>query len=325
MELLAVSAKEVERGVSMLSAIDAVENAYVQLSFYRADVPLRVPLRTPRGVTLFMPGYLKDDNAMAVKIVSVYGENPAKGLPTVTALVIVVDAETGIPKAAIEGTYLTALRTGAASGVATRLLAREDSGIMAMIGAGGQAPTQISAVCAVRPIREVRIYDINTEAARALCERMSEELPDIDFRIASSPREAVRDADVINTATISRKPVFDAGDVSPGTHVNGIGAYTPEMQEIPAGLVARARVVIDSRTSALAEAGDLIIPLREGAIREEDIVEIGEVLAGKAPGRQSPDEITFFKSVGNAVQDVAVARIVLQAAEKDGWGTRIPL
>ncbi len=325
MELLAVSAEEVERGVSMLSAIDAVENAYVQLSFSRADVPLRVPLRTSHGVTLFMPGYLKDDNAMAVKIVSVYGENPSKGLPTVTALVIVVDAETGIPKAAIEGTYLTALRTGAASGVATRLLAREDSGIMAMIGAGGQAPTQISAVCAVRPIREVRIYDINTEAARALCDRMSEELPDIDFRTVSSAREAVRDADVINTATISRRPVFDAADVSPGTHVNGIGAYTPEMQEIPAGLVARARVVIDSRTSALVEAGDLIIPLREGAIREEDIVEIGEVLAGKAPGRQSPDEITFFKSVGNAVQDVAVARIVLQAAEKDGWGTRIPL
>ena len=325
MELLVVSGEEVRRGVGMLSAIDAVEKAYVQLSLSRADVPLRVPLETPKGVTLFMPGYLKDDNAMAVKIVSVYADNPSKGLPTVTALVIAVDAETGVPKAAIEGTYLTALRTGAAAGVATRLLAREDAAVMAMIGAGGQAPTQIEAVCVVRPIWEVRIFDISRERAEALKERMAESLPEVKFRTVSSANEAVRGADVITTATTSREPVFDARYVSPGAHVNGIGAYTPEMQEIPADLVARARVVIDSRTGALAEAGDLIKPLKAGIVREDEIVEIGEVLSGRAPGRQSSEEITFFKSVGNAAQDVAVARLVLQAAEKGGWGTRVIL
>ncbi len=325
MNLLVVSGEEVRRGVDMLSAIDAVEKAYIQLSSSKANVPLRISLETPKGVTLFMPGYLKDDNAMAVKIVSVYADNPTIGLPTVTALVIAVDAETGVPKAAIEGTYLTALRTGAAAGVATRLLAREDASVMAMIGAGGQAPTQIEAVCTVRPIREVRIFDISRERAGTLEERMAESLPEITFRVVNSANEAVRGADVITTATTSRNPVFDAGYVLPGAHVNGIGAYTPEMQEIPADLVSKARVVIDSRTGALAEAGDLIKPLKAGLIRESEIVEIGEVLAGSAPGRRSPDEITFFKSVGNAVQDVAVARIVLQAAEREGWGTPVPL
>jgi ornithine cyclodeaminase len=194
-----------------------------------------------------------------------------------------------------------------------------------MIGAGGQAATQIEAVCAVRPIREVRIFDIARDRAEALRERMAQEMPGVTFRVAGSPNEAVSGADVVTTATTSSTPVFDAGYVSPGTHVNGIGAYTPEMQETPPGLVARARIVIDGRTGALAEAGDLIKPLAEGLIRKEEIVEIGEVLAGNALGRQSPEEITFFKSVGNAVQDVAVARLVLQAAEKDGWGMRIPL
>ncbi len=325
MDLLVISGEEVRRGVDMISAIDAVEKAYVQLSSSRADVPLRVPIETSKGVTLFMPGYLEDDNAMAVKIVSVYTDNPSMGLPTITALVIAIDAETGVPKAAIEGTYLTALRTGAAAGVATRLLAREDASVMAMIGAGGQASTQIEAVCAVRPIREVRIFDVSRDRARSLVERMSQRIPGVTFRVCDSSNEAVNGADVITAATTSRMPVFDAGHVSPGAHVNGIGAYTPEMQEIPAELVARARVVIDSRTGALAEAGDLIKPLKEGLIRENEIVEIGEVLAGEVPGRRSPADITFFKSVGNAVQDVAVAQIVLQAAEKGGWGTRVSL
>ncbi len=325
MELLIISSDDLRKHVDMKTVISAVERAYVQLSKGRADVPLRIPLNTPKGVTLFMPGYLKDDDAMAIKIVSVYGENPSKGLPTVTALVIGVDTETGEPKAVIEGTLLTALRTGAASGVATKALARPDSSVMAIIGAGGQAPTQIEAVCAVRPIREVRVFDIKRELAEKLVAQMSDRLKDVRFTVADSSDEAVSGADVVVTVTTSRKPVFSADSIAPGMHINGIGAYTPEMQEIPQEIVARAKVVIDSRTGALAEAGDLIIPLRNGLLDESRIVEIGEVLSGDAPGRTSDKEITFFKSVGNAVQDVAVANLVVESAIREGWGRRVSI
>jgi len=325
MDLLIITADDLRNHVDMVTVIDAVERAYVQLSRGQADVPLRVPLNTPKGVTLFMPGYLKTDDAMAIKIVSVYGENPSKGLPTVTALVVGIDTNTGEPKAIIEGTFLTALRTGAASGVATRALARPDSSVMAIIGSGGQAPTQIEAVCAVRPIRQVRICDLRLDLAEKLAERMSERMKDVEFVVFGSSDEAVSGADVIVTVTTSRRPVFSAEAVSPGAHINGIGAYTPEMQEIPQDIVARARVVIDSKTGALAEAGDLIIPLRDGILDESRIVEIGEVLSGSAPGRESDQEITFFKSVGNAVQDVAVANLVVESAVREGWGQKVSI
>ena len=325
MDLLIITADDLRKHIDMLTVIDAVERAYVQLSRGQAEVPLRIPLNTPKGVTLFMPGYLKTDDAMAIKIVSVYGENPSKGLPTVTALVVGIDTNTGEPKAIIEGTFLTALRTGAASGVATRALARPDSSVMAIIGSGGQAPTQIEAVCSVRPIRQVRICDLRLDLAEKLAERMSERMKDVEFVVFGSSDEAVSGADVIVTVTTSRRPVFSAEAVSPGAHINGIGAYTPEMQEIPQDIVARARVVIDSKTGALAEAGDLIIPLRDGILDESRIVEIGEVLSGSAPGRESDQEITFFKSVGNAVQDVAVANLVVGSAVREGWGQKVSI
>jgi len=209
--------------------------------------------------------------------------------------------------------------------VATKALARPDSSVMAIIGAGGQAPTQIEAVCAVRPIREVKVFDIKRELAEKLVAQMSDKLKGVRFAVTDSSDEAVSGADVVVTVTTSRKPVFSADSIAPGTHVNGIGAYTPEMQEIPQELVARAKVVIDSRTGALAEAGDLIIPLRNGILDESKIVEIGEVLSGDAPGRTSDQEVTFFKSVGNAVQDVAVANLVVESAIREGWGLRVPI
>ena len=325
MELLVISSDDLRKHVDMLTVIESVERAYIQLSKGKADVPLRIPLNTPKGVTLFMPGYLEEDNAMAIKIVSVYGDNPSKGLPTVTALVVGVDSETGEPRAVIEGTLLTALRTGAASGVATKALARENSKVMAIIGAGGQAPTQIEAVCAVRPIREVRVFDLRRELSEKLAEQMSNRLRDIRFVVADSSDEAVSGADVVVTVTTSRKPVFSAESIFPGTHINGIGAYTPEMQEIPEEIVTRAKVVIDSKTGALAEAVDLIIPLRKGLLDQSRIVEIGEILSGDAPGRLSDEEVTFFKSVGNAVQDVAVANLVVRSAMEEGWGQRLSI
>jgi len=330
MKLCILSGADVRRAVTMAEAIQAVKGAYIQLSAGQAIVPLRtaVPVQKQEGVTLFMPAYLSASDALGAKIVSVFAGNLARGLPLIHAVVIVLDAETGRPVAIMDGTYLTALRTGAASGVATDLLARPDARVAAIFGAGAQARTQLEAVCTVRSIEKVWVYDAVTERAAAYAEEMKTRGRPIPsaIAVASSPAQAVRDADVICTATTSTTPVFDDADLKPGVHVNGIGSYTPEMQEVPAETVARARVVVDSRSASLAEAGDLLIPLKKGLIRKADIHgEIGEVAAGQIPGRQSGDEVTFFKSVGVAVQDVAVAAWILRRAAELGLGIEVDL
>ena len=330
MNLRILSAADVRQAITMAEAIAAVREAYVQLSTGQAVVPLRTPVPVDRrgAVTLFMPAYLATSDAMAVKIVSIFPENPRHGLPLIHAAVIVVDAETGQPLALLDGTYLTALRTGAASGVATDLLARPDARTLAIFGAGAQARTQLEAVCTVRPIERVWVYDPAPHAAAGYVEEMARHGDPIpsEIHVAASPREAVRDADVVCTATVSSTPVFDDADLKAGVHVNGIGSYTPEMQEVPAETVARAKIVVDARSASLAEAGDLIIPLRAGLLSEDDIYgEIGEVAAGKLPGRTSAGEITFFKSVGVAVQDVAVAHLALRRAAALGLGTSVEL
>ena len=327
MKLRILSCEDVRRALPMRQAIEAMKGAFAQLSTGQADVPLRVALNVPRhhGVTLFMPAYLADDDQMAIKIVSVFDDNPAQGLPLIHALVVVVDATTGRPAAVMDGTYLTALRTGAASGAATDLLAREETHVVAVFGAGAQGRTQLQAVCAVRPIQEAWIHDVAPERAAAYAAEMSQQLS-LPVRVAETPAEAVRQADVICTATTSTRPVFTDADVRAGTHVNAIGAYTPQMQEIPAETVLRAKVVIDHRKASLAEAGDLLSPLRQGLMTEDHIyAELGEIAAGLKPGRTSPEEVTLFKSVGVAVQDVAAASAVLEAARRLGLGTEVTL
>jgi alanine dehydrogenase len=330
MKLRILSGTDARRAVKMAEAIQAVREAYIQLSAGQAVVPLRtpVPVQKRDGVTLFMPAYLAASDALGAKIVSVFSGNPARGLPLIHAVVLVLDAETGCPQAIMDGTYLTALRTGAASGVATDLLARPDARVAAIFGAGAQARTQLEAVCTVRSIDKAWVYDAVPERAAAYVEEMKRRGQPIPSAIlvASSPSQAVREADVVCTATTSTTPVFDDADLKPGVHINGIGAYTPEMQEVPAETVSRARVVVDSRSASLAEAGDLIIPLQKGLIGEADIQgEIGDVAASQIPGRQSAEEVTFFKSVGVAVQDVAVATLILRRSGELGLGIEVEL
>ena len=244
------------------------------------------------------------------------------------ALVAVLDAETGCPAAIMDGAYLTALRTGAASGAATELLARGDARVAAVFGAGVQGRTQLEAVCQVRDIESARVYDVNREAAEEYTEEMRQRGGRIpaDIAVADSPAQAVRGADVICTATAARAAVFADADVEPGAHVNAVGGFTPEMQEVPEHTVARARGVVDSREACWAEAGDLIIARDRGLISEDDIhAELGEIAAELKPARGSDREITLFKSVGNAVQDVAVATKALKEAERLGLGLEIEL
>ncbi len=327
MKLRILSAANVRRALPMPEAIEAMKAAFAQLSAGRANVPLRTPLEVPahNGLTLFMPGYLADDDQMAIKIVSVFNDNPAQGLPLIHALVVAVDAATGRPRAVMDGTYLTALRTGAASGAATDLLARPEARVAAVFGAGTQGRSQLEAVCAARPIETAWVYDLSPEQAEAYAQEMGQRLG-LPVRVAPTPAEALREADVVCTATTSSAPVFADADLRPGCHLNAVGAYTPHMQEIPAETVRRAKVVVDHHQSSLAEAGDLIIPLEEGLIGSDHVyAELGEIATGDKPGRTDPAEITLFKSVGVAVQDVAAAGRALAAAERLGLGVEVDL
>lgn len=325
--MLILNADEVHQALPMRAAIETQKRAYAALVTGDVVLPLRTPVQVPEqnAVTLFMPARVGGD--LGAKIVSVFPNNTQKGLPMIHGVVIMIDADTGQPAAVIDATYLTALRTGAASGAATDLLARPDCTIAAIFGAGSQARTQLEAVCSVRPIQRVWIFDSKAGAAQRMAAEMAGRDPiPADVRVAATPREAVAEADIICTATTSTTPVYDGRDVPPGTHVNGIGSYTPTMQENDAELVRRARVVIDSRESALAEAGDLIIPLKSGLISESHIhAELGEIVTGRKPGRTSPEQITFFKSCGIAVQDVVAGAEVLRRAKEMKLGTEIAL
>jgi ornithine cyclodeaminase/alanine dehydrogenase-like protein (mu-crystallin family) len=288
--------------------------------------PVRTQWSTQSGTALVMPAYLPDDHGLGAKIVSVFPGNPGRGLPTVTALVTLLDADTGLPIAMIDGSYLTALRTGAASGVAIDLLAQPDAHTMALFGAGVQARTQLVAACAVRDIQTVWVYDSNPARSRELiAELAGQGRTPTDLRVASSPAEALAEAQIISTATTSSTPVFLDDNVRPGTHINAIGSFTPNMQEVPGETVARARVFVDQRDAALAEAGDLILPVEQGRFDPAQIIEIGAVINGQAAGRQSPEQITLFESVGNAVQDIATAVQALRMAEARGLGITVTL
>ncbi|HKQ73668.1 MAG TPA: hypothetical protein VJ810_08090 [Blastocatellia bacterium] len=321
---------DIQQSISMREAVEVVKRAFGELSAGRADIPLRTVLSLPKydGVTLFMPGYLSDSESLAVKVVSVHNRNSERNLPLINAVVIVIDSATGQTLAAIEGGYLTALRTGAGSGAATDLLSRRDAEVAAIIGAGAQARAQTLAVAAVRPIKRFWIYARRRERVEEMIEEIRPQLgPSIEILGADSPAQAVREALVICAATTSSTPVFDGADLRPGAHVNGVGSYRPGMQEIDGVTLRRAsKIVIDSREGALAEAGDLMVAIERGEIQLSDIyAEIGEIAAGLKAGREDDDEITYFKSVGNAAQDAAVAQAIYQQALRKDLGVEIDL
>jgi ornithine cyclodeaminase/alanine dehydrogenase-like protein (mu-crystallin family) len=321
-QLRLLGATDVDRAIDMRQAIDIMATAFKELASGRANVPQRLGVETEAGLVLAMPGSLPEQSALAIKVVSVFPGNSRLGLPSVFGLVLVLDASSGAPLALIEGSHLTALRTGAASGLATKLMAREDARTVALFGAGVQARTQLAAVRAVRDIREVRIVSRTPQSA----DRLAGELTGLETRVLADSGAAVRGADIVITATTSATPVVFGRDVEPGTHVNAIGAYTPTMREVDADGVRRARVIVDTRQGALAEAGDLIMATRERAISTDHIVaELGEVVNGTIAGRTSEEEITLFKSVGHAAQDVALARRVLDVAVSRRLGTTVSL
>jgi ornithine cyclodeaminase/alanine dehydrogenase-like protein (mu-crystallin family) len=304
-----LDADAIRASVSIDDMLDAVEAAYRDVAAGRDRSPLRMRVELPNGDLLMMPGVRDGAAGASVKLVTVTPANAARGLPTIHALVAWFDADTGRPLALIDGETLTAMRTGAASGVATRLLARTDASTMAVIGAGGQAEWQLRAVLAARPIRRALVYARDPAACEAFAERMAE-VTGIEVTATEDAEAAVREADVICCATTSAEPVFDAAWVAPGAHVNGIGAYRLGMVELPPELFARAALVaVDARAAAMAEAGDVVAAIERGLVAEDGLVEIGSVGADWAATRPT-EAITVFKSVGLAIQDVAAAELI---------------
>ena len=325
MRLLCLSAADLHDALPMAAAVSVVKQAFAAYSSGRADMPLRTSLSVPEqeGTTLVMPCYLPD-YGLGAKLVSVFPRNRHVLKPAIQGLVVLLDPETGSPMALVEGTALTAWRTGAASGAATDLLANEHVAEAAVIGAGPQARTQIIAIDAVRSIERIRVYARTADPVRALIEQLQ---PHVSATLvaASSSSEAVRDVSLVCTATSSRTPVLDGGLLAPGTHINAVGSYTEAMQEIDVATIREAKVFVDSREAAEREAGDLLAAVREGATAPREWTELGQVVTGMAPGRTATEDLTLFKSVGLAVQDIAVAGEALVRAQQHGLGREIVL
>jgi ornithine cyclodeaminase/alanine dehydrogenase-like protein (mu-crystallin family) len=299
--------------------LDAVEAAYRDVAAGRDRSPKRSRVTLPRGDLLLMPGAREGGAGSSVKLVTVMPDNPGSGLPTIQAVVVWLDALTGEPLAVLEGKVLTAMRTGAASGVSARLMARTDASVLCLLGVGAQAAWQARAVIAARPIRELRVFARTQASREAFASAIADELgSDVQVRSCASAEEAVRGADIICSATTSAEPVFDADWVAAGAHVSGIGAYRLDMRELPAALFARASLVaVDSREAALEEAGDLVAALEAGLLAPDGYVEIGSLPADWAQ-RRDPDAITVFKSVGLAIQDVAAAEVAMRRLLAEG-------
>lgn len=301
--------------------------AFGALARGEVQAPLRTALTAGGGTTLVMPAAMDgpDGGAVAVKVVSVYPDNKERRLPAIHGLVLVVDPETGRPMAAMDGGALTAIRTAAVCGLATDLLARADSEVLAVFGSGVQARTHVEAVCSVRDIREVRICNPRIESAERAAAELAGQGP-VPERVTAvaDAREAADGADIIGTVTTSATPVLADEDVVTSAHVNAVGSYQPHVRELPAATVGRAGVVVDEMEAAKEEAGDLLQAVDEGTFAWTDVrCELGDLVLGRAAGRASADELTLFKSVGLAVQDVAASQAVLRAAAGQGIGQEV--
>ncbi len=324
---LLLSRNDVMKVLGMPECVKVVEAAFAELASGTAVLPLRINIKPPDGLALYMPAYLREQGALACKVVTVYKDNPGKhGLPTTIGTVLLQNHKTGEVICIMDGGYLTAVRTGAASGVATKHLARDGKGLVAGIfGAGVQARMQLWAVTAVREISEAYVYDVAAEATRKFVDEMSRQL-NLKISAAESADQILDNADVICTATSSLTPVFDGGRVSEGTHINNIGSHTPKARELDTTIIRRSKVVADSYEACLNEAGDIMIPIQEGAIDESHIhADLGEVVTGKKPARTDDREITVFKSNGLAIQDAATAKLVYDKAVQAGIGQQVAL
>lgn len=323
MKVLVLGHPEVTQLLPMDACIDVMASAFAALAEGSAIQPLRLAVRLPvqRAALGLMPAYLGDRGAIGAKVVTVFPENRQTRFESHQGAVHLFEAEHGRLLALLDASSITAIRTAAASGVATRLLARPEAGELAILGSGTQAAMHLAAMRAVRPIRRVRVWSRNPANAARFAARQAE-LHGLPVEGCTTAREAVAGAEIICTTTAAQEPILCGEWVAPGAHVNAVGASVPPFRELDADLVVRSRLYTDRRESLLNEADDFRIPQREGLIGEEHLRgEIGEVIIGRVAGRTGADEVTLFKSLGLALEDVAAAHYIYQQALAQGLGT----
>jgi ornithine cyclodeaminase/alanine dehydrogenase len=309
---------DVQKVLDMKSTMEAVENAFLELHRGSADMPQRTPIFVPEheGVALFMPAHVHEMGALGSKLVTVFKNNPSQhDLPTVMGVIVLLDTKTGEPLAVMDGGFLTAMRTGAVSGIATKYMAKADASVGAIIGTGIQARTQVWAMCEGHEFERMLAFSLDPpEMIEAFCDEAHARLG-IPCERAKSCEAAVREADVVTLATSAKDPIIDGDWLKPGAHVNGIGSHAPGMRELDEKTVTTARIICDQTSACLAEAGDFLLPMKSGAFSESMIAgDLGAVIAGEIKGRTSDDEITLFKSVGLAIQDLSTAWAVYRRA-----------
>ena len=330
-DVLVLSAEDVSRLLPMRACIELMRDALAALAKGKALVPLRLVMRMSdaSGFLGLMPGYIapadRSEGALGMKAVSVFPGNASRGIDTHQGAVLLFEADTGRLSALMDGGTITAIRTAAVSGVATDLLARREASELAILGAGVQARTHLEAIASVRPLRRARIWSRTPDHAGALVHQESSKYR-FALEVAPSPEAAVRGADIVATVTASPEPVLQRSWLNDGAHINAVGSSIPTTRELDSSTVADARLYVDRRESALNEAGDVLIPMREGKITAEHIVaELGEVIIGKDQGRRSSEELTLFKSLGLSVEDVASAAFVAREARRRGVGQTVQM
>ncbi len=314
-----------ERILDMKEAMLVLEDAFREWAKGGGAMPTRASLSIAKkeGWLGVMPAFLEGQGSLSTKIVTVFNQNPSINLTPVMATIVLNSPDTGEVVSVMEGTYATAIRTGALGGLAAKYLSRSNSRVVGIYGAGTQARTQLMAVSGVRDISGVRIYDPTTERAEALA-REAEDRFRVDVDVCPTSADCVTRSDIIIAASTSKVPLFDGRLVRPGTHINAFGSFRPDERELDTETIKRSKVFVDLREAALAEAGDLIIPIHEGAITPDHILaDFGQIVSGSAPGRKSPDDVTVFKSVGLGIQDCAIASLAYSKAKRLGVGTEV--
>lgn len=325
--MLLLSKEDIKKVFSMKDAIAADKDAFRIFTEGKSEVPLRtvIPAEKHKGTFLFMPAYVPELDCASLKVVNIFPDNIDKGMPSAPAQVLLLDGTNGVVIAILDGTYVTQLRTGAASGAAFDLLGRKDAKKGALIGVGGQAAAQLEGMIVARDLETVKVYDLNIERKEAFVAKMQEELKAYGTRIeaAETSDEAIEDADLIVTVTPSLKPVFDGNKVKNGATISCVGSYQPHMQEIdPVVLTRASKIYFDSEEAVLSEAGDILIPLGDGTITKNDFTgDLGGVILGNVIGRENHDEIIVFKTVGIGTQDLITAKYIYDKALEQGIGT----
>ena len=325
--MLVLSQRDVTALLPMNACIDVMAATLASLARDEAILPLRTVLRFPDGNGAFavMPGYLGVPQTIGAKVITVMPGNHGTAFDSHQGAVLLFDPGNGSLAALLDATAITTIRTAAVSAVATRELARANASSLAILGAGVQGHAHLEAMCAVRPITSLRVWSRNAEHARQLAAVASERFH-LEASVATTPADAVRGIDIVCTTTSATEPVLRGEWLSPGTHINAVGASTPSARELDSVTVVRSRLYVDRRESALKEPGDLLVPLCDGEIGIEHIVgELGEVLIDRAPKRGSGEEITLFKSLGLAIEDLAAASYVCAAASRVGAGVHVEL